>query len=79
MAQFVVDVKPGTDPAKVEARMDAVFAEFLKNGPTADEVQRVATQAVAQTIRGLELVGGFGGKGVTLAEGAVYAGDAGLL
>jgi predicted Zn-dependent peptidase len=70
-----VTVAPGVDPAKVEARIDELLADFLKSGPTADEVNRVATRAVSGTIRGLEAVGGFGGKAVTLAEGAVYAGD----
>jgi len=76
--EFDVDLKPGVDPAAVNARIDAVFAQFLKDGPTADEVARVVTRNVAGTIRGLEKVGGFGGKAVTLAEGAVYAGDAGF-
>ncbi len=75
-AQFDVDVAPGVDPAVVEARIDALFAQFLKDGPTPEEVARVATRAVAGTIRGLESVGGFGGKATSLAEGAVYAGDA---
>ena len=74
-AQFDVDVAPGVDPAKVEARIDELFAAFLKDGPTADEVERVATRNVAGTIRALEAVGGFGGQAVALAEGAVYAND----
>jgi predicted Zn-dependent peptidase len=38
-------------------------------------VRRAATQDVAGRIRGLEQVGGFGGKAVALAEGQVYAGN----
>ena len=76
MASIDVTAAPGVDPARIEARIDALLADFLKNGPTADEVSRVATRAVSGTIRGLEAVGGFGGKAVALAEGAVYAGDA---
>ncbi len=76
MVQFQIDVKAGVDPKIVEARIDQLFAQFLKSGPSADEVQRVATSAVAGTIRGLEAVGGDGGKAVSLAEGAVYAGNA---
>jgi zinc protease len=68
-------VKPGTDPALVGRRLDEVIAQFLKDGPTADEVQRAATTMVASRIKGLEQVGGFGGKAVTLAEGAVYSKD----
>ena len=68
-------VKPGTDPALVGRRLDEEIARFLKDGPTADEIQRAATTAVAARLKGLEQVGGFGGKAVTLAEGAVYAND----
>jgi len=69
------DVKPGQDAGVVARRLDAIVADFLKTGPTADEVQRVATKTVAGTIAGLESVGGFTGKAVTLAEGLVYSGD----
>jgi zinc protease len=72
---FVVsaDVKPGVDPALVGKRLDEVIATLVKSGPSADELQRVATGAVAGVIYGLESVGGFGGKAVALAEGAIYS------
>jgi len=57
LSKFDIDVKPGVDPAVVETRVDAVIAAFLKDGPTADEVQRVVTRTVARTIGGLERVG----------------------
>ncbi len=69
------DVKPGQDAVAVGKRLDALIADFLKTGPTADEVRRVATKAVSGTIGGYESVGGFGGKAVALAEGLVYSGD----
>ncbi len=65
--------KPGTDPQVVAARADAIMAEFIAHGPSADEVQRAVTAEVAGRIRSLEQVGGFGGKAVTLAEGQTYA------
>ena len=68
-------VKPGTDPALVERRLDELVAEFIANGPTEDEVRRATVSEVASEVRGLEQVGGFGGKAVALAEGQVYAGD----
>ena len=74
--EVTADVKPGVDPALVAKRLDAIIADFLKTGPTADEVQRVATREVAGRIRGLESVGGFGGKAVAIAEGVLYADDA---
>jgi zinc protease len=75
LLQVNAQVRPGVDPALVSRRLDEIIADFLKNGPTADEVQRASTSEVASTIKGLEQVGGFGGKAVTLAEGAVYSGD----
>jgi predicted Zn-dependent peptidase len=76
--EVTADVKPGVDPALVAKRLDEIIADFVRTGPTADEVQRVATREVAGRISGLESVGGFGGKAVALAEGALYASDAGF-
>ncbi|QNA85638.1 insulinase family protein [Sphingomonas sp. So64.6b] len=72
------DVRPGIDPALVAKRLDEIIADFIKNGPTADEVQRVATGEVSDRIEGLESVGGFGGKAVALAQGALYSNDPGF-
>ena len=68
-------VKPGVDPASVSKRLDQIMADYLAKGPTQDEVQRAVMSEVAGRIRGLEAVGGFGGKAVTLAEGQTYAKD----
>lgn len=68
-------VKPGVDQALVEKRLDELVADFIENGPTDDEVRRASVSEVAGRIRGLEQVGGFGGKAVTLAEGQTYTGD----
>ena len=77
MFQIEAIVRQGVDPALVSKRIDEILADFLKNGPTADEVSRVATTTAARTMEGLESVGGFGGKAVTLAEGALYSNDPG--
>src|SRR5690349_21514967 len=68
-------VKPGVDPALVSKRLDQIMADYIKNGPTADEVQRAVMSEVSGRIRGLEQVGGFGGKAVSLAEGQTFAHD----
>jgi zinc protease len=70
-----VSVKPGVDPALVSKRLDEVMADYIARGPTADEVERAVMSEVSGRIRGLEQVGGFGGKAVTLAEGQTFAGD----
>lgn len=71
------DVKPGVDPAHVAKRLDEEIASFLASGPTADELQRAAASYLGGVISGLESVGGFGGKAVALAEGALYSNDPG--
>jgi len=68
-------VKPGIDPAKVSKRLDQVVADYIAKGPTTDEVERAVMSEVSGRIRNLEQVGGFGGKGQTLAEGQTYAHD----
>ena len=69
---YSANVKPGGDAAAVAARMDAVLADLIANGPTQDEIDRVVTQYAARTIQGLEQVNG---KASALAEGQLYAGD----
>jgi predicted Zn-dependent peptidase len=66
---------PGVDPAKVAKRLDEVLADYVAKGPTADEVQRAVMSEVSSRIRGLEQVGGFGGKAVSLSEGQTLAYD----
>lgn len=73
--EISMDVKPGVPRAKAEAALDAEIARFLATGPNADEVKRAATRSVSAEIGALEVVGGFGGKGSTLAEGLMYSGD----
>ncbi|HEY8592088.1 MAG TPA: pitrilysin family protein [Sphingomicrobium sp.] len=68
-------VKPGVDPAIVAKRLDEIVADYVAKGPTTDEVQRAVMSEVSGRIRGLEQVGGFGGKAVSLAEGQTYAKD----
>ena len=70
-----MDIKPGVDRAKAEARLDELIAKLVGEGPSEDELKRAATQYVSQQIGALEGVGGFGGKGSTLAEGQLYSND----
>ncbi len=76
-SNFVIeaDVRPGGNPAAVEQAIKAELARFIDKGPTADELERVRTARLARFIRGVERVGGFGGKSDVLAEGQVFGGD----
>lgn len=73
--QMTMDVKPGVDRAAAEAAFAKVVADYLRDGPTEDEVRRAVVSMLSSEIGGLERVGGFYGKGATLAEGQVYSDD----
>ena len=70
-------VKPGVDPAKVEAAIDEEVKKLVTAGPTAAELEQAKTVTRAGFIRGIERIGGFGGKADVLAECAVYTGNPG--
>lgn len=70
-----VDARKEANLKTVEAEMEAVVAAFLDRGPTSAELARAKTSIKAGVIRGLEKVGGFGGKAVALAEGELYGGQ----
>lgn len=67
--------KPGGDLAQVEKELDEELAKFLKDGPTPEELARVKAQYQANFIRGIERIGGFGGKSDQLARNQVFHGD----
>jgi len=75
--QFLVEATapPKQGLAQVEKEVDEELARFLKDGPTAEELQRVKTQYDANFIRRIERIGGFGGKSDRLAQSEVFRGS----
>ncbi|HYF38176.1 MAG TPA: pitrilysin family protein [Gemmatimonadales bacterium] len=73
---FVIEAtaRPGVELSRVERAVDQELRRLLAEGPTAAEVRRVKTQYRAGFIRGIERIGGFGGKSDVLAQGEVFAG-----
>jgi len=69
---------PGQDLAAVDAAIEEEVGRLLAEGPTAEEIERIVTQRKAGFIRGVERVGGFGGKSDILAQNQVYMGDPGF-
>ncbi len=67
--------KPGEDLTKVEKALDEELKKFLEEGPSEAELKRVKTQFVAGFVRGIERIGGFGGKSDILATNEVYGGS----
>ena len=74
--QFLViaTAQPGGDLGAVEAALDEELAKFLADGPAEAELDRIKTQYFAQFARGVERIGGFGGKSDILARNQVYGG-----
>lgn len=70
-----VTVKPGEDPLEVEREMDQVMRELLDKGPTAAELARSRTSLLAGFSRGIERLGGMGGRSDVLAEAMTYGGS----
>jgi predicted Zn-dependent peptidase len=71
------DVKSGVAQAKVESAIDAELRRFVARGPTNEELERARTTIRAGFLKGLERIGGFGGKADVLAACEVYEGDPG--
>ncbi len=75
---IVATAKPGVDLAKIEKAIDEEVARFLAKGPTSAELQRAQAGKIAGFVRGVERIGGFGGKSDVLAMNETYRGDPGF-
>ena len=75
-SQFVIvaTAKQGVDLRRVEQALDEEFLRFLEDGPAAYELERLKTQYFAGFVRGIERIGGFGGKSDILATNQTYLG-----
>ena len=76
-SQFYIeaDAKPGIELAKVESVINEELKKILKDGVTPEELTRVKTQYFANFVKGMERIGGFGGKSDILAQNEVYGGS----
>src|SRR3989442_12951529 len=70
-----VTARPGGDLEQVEKAVDEEMARFLAGGPTAEELERAKAQQIAAFVRGIERIGGFGGKSDILAMNQTYRGS----
>jgi zinc protease len=67
--------QPGQDPADVERALEEEIQAFLADGPTQEELERSQAGQRAGFVRGVERIGGFGGKSDVLAASQVYMGS----
>jgi zinc protease len=76
--QFVIvtDAKPGVSLDTLHAIIKEELHKFFAGGPTSEELERAKTDYFSGFIKGLERIGGFGGKSDILATNETYGGDA---
>ena len=74
---FIVqaNVKPGASREQVEATIIDILEDFLENGPTDQELVRAKAGYFSGFVKGLERIGGFGGKSDILASSTIYGGS----
>ncbi len=72
---FTLTANPGGDLSKVEKAADEELQNFLKNGPTAAELQLAKTQILGTYARTVERIGGFGGKSDLIARCQSFKGN----
>jgi zinc protease len=72
---FTLTANPGGDLSKVEKAADEELQTFLKNGPTAAELQLAKTQILGRYARIVERIGGFGGKSDLLSRCQAFRGN----
>ncbi|MCX2743960.1 pitrilysin family protein [Mangrovivirga sp. M17] len=77
VSNFIIqaNAKPGVNIYDLEKEIELILEDFIKNGPTQDELHRVKSDYFADYLKGLERIGGFGGKSDILAQNQVYGND----
>ena len=74
---IAVDLANGRSLDDLEDAMDRALIDFIKKGPSAKRLKNTKTSIRASSIKGLQRVGGFGGKSDLLAYSEVYSGNPG--
>ncbi len=74
-----VTVNQGHSTQELAPVMEQLLDDVRKNGVTTDEVERAKRVILAGKLRGLERIGGFGGKADLLNRYEMWKGDPGYL
>ena len=72
---IICDAKPGISLGKIDTVINEELKKLLEQGPTAAELERAKTSYFANFVKGLERIGGFGGKSDILAECNAFSGS----
>ncbi len=76
--QFVIiaDAKPNVGLDSINKIIDEEMQKVFTQGVTTEELERAKTRYFSGFIKGMERIGGFGGKSDILAQSATYGGSA---
>ncbi|MBD0373113.1 MAG: insulinase family protein [Pyrinomonadaceae bacterium] len=77
--EIVATAKPGVKPEELEKAIDEELDAMRKDGPKPEEVERARNLIQSQIVRGLEVLGGFGGVADRLNQYNHFLGDPGFL
>lgn len=75
ITELVVSAQPGVALEAIEAAVREELDAFFRKGPTRKELERVSASFRAGFLRGIERVGGYGGKAGILAESMTLGGS----
>ncbi|MCX7557127.1 pitrilysin family protein [Xanthomonadaceae bacterium JHOS43] len=74
---IIVNASASENVEKIEKILDEEMKRLIAEGPTAEELERARTVFHAGFVRGIERIGGFGGKADALAQCATFTGNPG--
>ena len=74
---IISDAKPGVELAKINSVINEELHKVFTQGVTTAEIERAKTTYFSNFIKGIERIGGFGGKSDILAQNECFGGDAG--
>ncbi|HKS27156.1 MAG TPA: pitrilysin family protein [Pyrinomonadaceae bacterium] len=77
--QIRATAKPNVKPEELEKAIDEELDAMRKEGPRPQEVEQARNLIQSQIVRGLEVLGGFGGVADRLNQYNHYLGDPGFL
>jgi zinc protease len=79
LLRIQVTARPGHTLQEIEPLIFEEIEKLRQSPPTTTEVDRVRTTLLSGMVRGLDRIGGFGGKSDLLGTYATYAGDSGYI
>jgi len=75
-AIITADAKPGVELEKIDKIINEEMQKIISQGPTPAELERAKITYFANFVKGIERIGGYGGKSDILAQNETFGGSA---